>query len=333
MSVFIDRKYLLLISPKLKLFSQKKTDLYNFRCPICGDSQKDKNKCRGYIFRRKDDYFYRCHNCGASHNFYNFLEKVQPSIIKEYSIERYRNEEPQKEEPSVELAKIKPTFKKKLKLKTISELPDTHLAKRYCLDRKIPEDSLHNLYYAPDFKKFVDDLGIDKKNLIEDDKRLVIPFFDKDNNLVALQGRTLTNSSMRYITVKMSDENAKFFGIDKINEDEKIYVVEGPIDSLFLDNAIATADSNLVRAGDVFDKKNIVLVFDNEPRNKEIVKVLDKAIEDHYNVVIWPEMIESKDINDMILEGFSVDEIKDIIEKNTFVNLRAKMEFINWKKV
>lgn len=333
MSVFIDRKYLLLISPKLKLFSQKKTDLYNFRCPICGDSQKDKNKCRGYIFRRKDDYFYRCHNCGASHNFYNFLEKVQPSIIKEYSIERYRNEEPQKEEPSVELAKIKPTFKKKLKLKTISELPDTHLAKRYCLDRKIPEDSLHNLYYAPDFKKFVDDLGIDKKNLIEDDKRLVIPFFDKDNNLVALQGRTLTNSSMRYITVKMSDENAKFFGIDKINEDEKIYVVEGPIDSLFLDNAIATADSNLVRAGDVFDKKNIVLVFDNEPRNKEIVKVLDKAIENHYNVVIWPEMIESKDINDMILEGFSVDEIKDIIEKNTFVNLRAKMEFINWKKV
>lgn len=334
MSVFVDRKYLLLISPKLKLFSQKKTDLYNFRCPICGDSQKDKNKCRGYIFKRKDDYFYRCHNCGASHNFYNFLERVQPSLLKEYSVERFRQDQPEPETiPLVEFTDSKPTFKKHLKLKTIAELSDNHLARKYCLDRKIPKESFHNLYYAPDFKKFVEDLGIDKKNLIENDKRLVIPFFDNDKNLVALQGRTLTNSSMRYITVKMSDENAKFFGIDKINENEKIYVVEGPIDSLFLDNAIATADSNLVRAGDVFDKKNIILVFDNEPRNKEIVKVLDKAIEEHYNVVIWPEMIESKDINDMILEGFSVDEIKDIIEKNTFVNLRAKMEFISWKKV
>lgn len=335
MSVFIDRKYLLLISPKLKLFSEKKTDLYNFRCPICGDSQKDKTKCRGYIFKRKDNYFFRCHNCGASHNFYNFLERVQPSILKEYSLERFRNENHEPEKPSVDVdfTEPKPKFKKHLKLKTISELSDKHLAKKYCLDRLIPEKSFHNLYYAPDFKKFIEDLGIDKKNLIEDDKRLVIPFFDKDKNLIALQGRTLTNSSMRYITVKLSDENSKFFGIDNINENEKIYVVEGPIDSLFLDNAIATADSNLIRVSELYDKQNIVLVFDNEPRNKEIVKLLDNAIENHYNVVVWPEMIESKDINDMVLEGFSVDEIKDIIKKNTFVNLRAKMEFVNWRKI
>lgn len=333
MSIFIDRKYLLLISPKLKLFSERKTDLYNFRCPICGDSQKDKNKCRGYIFKRRDNYFYCCHNCHVSYNFYNFLERVQPSIIREYTIEKYRKNEPEQKEPDLELAKVKPVFKKKLNLKTISELPDTHLAKKYCLDRKIPQESLHNLYYAPDFKKFVVDLGIEKQNLIENDKRLVIPFFDKEKNLVALQGRTLTDSKMRYITVKLSDENQKFFGLDRIDEKEKIYVVEGPIDSLFLENSIATADSNLTRASELFDKSKIVLVFDNEPRNKEIVKILDKAIENHYNVVIWPEMIESKDINDMVKEGFAVEELRDIIEKNTFVNLRAKMEFINWKKV
>jgi DNA primase len=179
----------------------------------------------------------------------------------------------------------------------------------------------------------VEDLGVDKNNLIDDDKRLVIPFYDKNKNLVALQGRTLTNSNMRYITVKITEESEKFFGLDRINEDEKIYVVEGPIDSLFLENAIATADSNLTRVDQLFDKSKFVLVFDNEPRNKEIIKLLDKAIENHYNVVIWPEMIESKDINDMVLEGFTVDDIRDIIEKNTFVNLRAKMEFISWKKV
>jgi hypothetical protein len=112
-----------------------------------------------------------------------------------------------------------------------------------------------------------------------------------------------------------------------------IYVVEGPIDSMFLDNAVATADSNLESIMSIYDKSKVTLVFDNEPRNKEIVKKIDEAIEKHYQVVIWPEMIESKDINDMILDGFSPDEIQDIISKYTFVNLRAKAELVNWKKV
>jgi hypothetical protein len=138
---------------------------------------------------------------------------------------------------------------------------------------------------------------------------------------------------MRYITVKLHDEERKFFGLDTVNEEETIYVVEGPIDSLFLNNAIATADSNLISATQVFDKTKIVLVFDNEPRNKEIVRLMEKAIDDHFSVVIWPEMITCKDINDMVIDGLTSEDVQDIIERNTFVNLRAKMEFINWKKV
>jgi hypothetical protein len=109
--------------------------------------------------------------------------------------------------------------------------------------------------------------------------------------------------------------------------------VEGPIDSMFLSNAVATADSNLESIVATLDKSKVVLVFDNEPRNKEIVSKINSAIDNHFNVVIWPEFIDSKDINEMILDGFSPDEIQDIISKNTFVNLRAKMEFVNWKKV
>ena len=131
----------------------------------------------------------------------------------------------------------------------------------------------------------------------------------------------------------ISDENSKFFGIDNVNEDKKIYVVEGPIDSMFIENAVATADSNLESITDVLDKSKVVLVFDNEPRNKEIMKKMEHAIDNHFNVVIWPEWIVEKDINEMVLNGgFSPDEIQDFISKNTFVNLRAKMEFINWKK-
>jgi hypothetical protein len=112
-----------------------------------------------------------------------------------------------------------------------------------------------------------------------------------------------------------------------------VYVTEGPIDSMFLENAVATADSNLESITDCVDKSNVVLVFDNEPRNKEIINKINHAIENHFNVVIWPEFIEEKDINEMVLNGFSPDEIQDIISKNTFVNLRAKMEFVNWKKI
>jgi DNA primase len=288
------------------------------------------------VYRKKNDYFYMCHNCGASTTFYNFLDKVDPSLVKEYALERYKNGEtgnnnykkPEFEEFKTE----KPVFKKSLGLPTIQSLPEAHFAKVYVQSRRIPETFHSQLYYAEDFATFIQDLGIEKE-LHKEDKRLVIPFYDKEKNLIAIQGRALGESKLRYITIKLHEDNHKFFGLDRIDEEKMIYVVEGPIDSMFLDNAVATADSNLESITSIYDKSKVTLVFDNEPRNKEIIKKIDEAIEKHYNVVIWPEMIESKDINDMILEGFSPDEIQDIISKNTFVNLRAKAEFVNWKKV
>jgi hypothetical protein len=278
-----------------------------------------------------------CHNCGASTSFYNFLDKVDPTLIKEYALERYKNGDNNKsnhETPEFEEAKTsKPIFKKSLDLPSIESLPEAHFAKVYVKSRRIPETFFTQLYYAEDFAAFIQSLGIQKEGLIKEDKRLIIPFYDADKNLIAIQGRALGESKLRYITIKLHDDNHKVFGMDRINQDETIYVVEGPIDSMFLENAVATADSNLESITSIYDISKVVLVFDNEPRNKEIIKKIDEAIEKHYHVVIWPEMIESKDINDMVLEGFSPDEIQDIISKNTFVNLRAKAEFVNWKKV
>ena len=338
MSIFIDRTFLLRVSAKLPKFTQKKTDLFNFRCPICGDSSKNKVKARGYIYAKKGNYFFMCHNCGASMSFYNFLDKVDPHLLKEYALERYKNGEDGKAnytKPTFEIAKGTPTFKSKLSLPSIQSLPTGHFAKEYVENRKIPETHFSSLYFAEDFKKFVEvELKIEKDGLKEDDPRLVIPFYDADKNLVAFQGRALGESKLRYITVKTDKDNNKLFGVDRINKEETIYVVEGPIDSMFLENAVATADSNLMAASRHFDKTKIVLVYDNEPRNKDIVKQIDKAIEEHYQVVIWPTMMENyKDINDMILDGFTEEELQDIIDNNTFVNLRAKVEFINWKKV
>ena len=336
MSVYIDRTFLLRLSPKLSKFTQKKDDLYNFRCPLCGDSQKNKSKSRGYVYRKKNDYFYMCHNCGVSTTFYNLLDKVDPGLSKEYSLERYKDSASANNyvKPTFEEFKTEaPKFKRNLAIPAINTLPDNHYAKVYVQSRKIPEEFHAGLYFAEDFKEFVDSLQIEKEGLKENDPRLVIPFYDENKNLIAFQGRALGESKLRYITVKLSDDNSKVFGLDRINQEETIYVVEGPIDSMFLENAVATADSNLSSISKLFDRNKVVLVYDNEPRNKDICKQIDKCIEEHYNVVIWPEYIEEKDINDMILTGFSPDEIQDIISKNTFVNLRAKMEFINWKKV
>ena len=277
-----------------------------------------------------------CHNCGVSTTFFNLLDKVDPNLSKEYSLERYKDSASANNyiKPTFEEFKTEtPKFKRNLAIPAINTLPDNHYAKVYVQSRKIPEEFHAGLYFAEDFKEFVDSLQIEKEGLKEDDPRLVIPFYDADKNLIAFQGRSLGQSKLRYITVKLHDDNSKVFGLDRINQEETIYVVEGPIDSMFLENAVATADSNLSSISKLFDKNKVVLVYDNEPRNVDICKQIDKCIEEHYNVVIWPEYIEEKDINDMILTGFSPDEIQEIISNNTFVNLRAKMEFVNWKKV
>lgn len=336
MSVFIDRKFLLQVSPRLERFSSKKEDLFNFRCPLCGDSQKNKTKSRGYIYRKSNDYFYMCHNCGVSTSFYNFLKQVDSSLLEEYVMERYRNGDVRNTnypKPIVEETKEQQEIsRKKPHLPTIASLSKGHFARDYVENRKIPSKFQTDLYFSNDFKQFVDSYGIDK-SIPENDQRLVIPFYDADNNLVAFQGRALGDSKIRYITIKLSEDSKKLFGLDRVDQENKIFVFEGPIDSMFIENGVATADSHLEAAADVLDKSKIVLVFDNEPRNKEILKQIERAIDNHFNVVIWPDMIVEKDVNEMILSGFTSDELHDIIDKHTYQNLRAKMEFINWKKI
>ena len=324
------------MSPKLGRFTKKKDDLYNFRCPLCGDSQKNKTKTRGYVYRKKNDYFYMCHNCGVSTTFFNFLKQVDPAMLKEYQLERYTNGETGNNnytKPTFnEFKTEQPIFKKSLELPTIASLQEDHFAKIYVQQRKIPVEFQSSLYYADDFKQFVESYGI-KKDIPDGDKRIVIPFYDREKNLIAFQGRALGESKVRYITIKLNDESKKIFGQERVDIEKKIYVLEGPIDSMFIENAVATADSHLESIGDVFDKSNVVLVFDNEPRNKEILKQIERAIDNHFNVVIWPDMIVEKDVNEMILSGFTSEELHDIIDKHTHQNLRAKLEFMNWKKL
>ena len=117
--------------------------------------------------------------------------------------------------------------------------------------------------------------------------------------------------------------------MDRVDTTNVFYVVEGPIDSLFIQNSVAVAQSDL-RLPQYKDKA--VLVPDNEPRNKEVCRQIDKFIHEDYSVVIWPKGIKEKDINDMILSGITSAEIMGIIHSNTHKGLQAQTVFNSWKR-
>ena len=320
----IDSKYIGLVSSRLQKFKRVKADLYNFRCPICGDSQKHKNKARGYFYQVKVNTNYKCHNCGASLSFNNFLKKLDPVLHKQYTMEKFKEGHTGKnfvvEEPVFEFKK--PVFKKKLDLPRASEIP---VAKEYLERRKIDPTQF---YFTNKFKQWVNTQKKTFDSTVKDESRIIIPMYDTERNLIGFQGRSLGPNSVKYITVMLNEEAPKVYGMDRIDTEKSVYVVEGPFDSTFVNNSIALCGSD----GDLEYLKtyDLIYAYDNEPRNKEIVGRIERCIRDNKRVVIWPRSIIEKDINDMALAGH---DIMGILNTNTYSGLEAQIQFNNWKKV
>ena len=335
--LYIDRTFIQRLSPQLEGFTKKRDTLYNFRCPICGDSKKKTYKMRGFLYEKKNNFRYMCHNCGASMGLGQFMKEVNPSLYEEYAIEKWKDGQSGKTKGNFEKDvdykfDFTPTFKSKCSFdygEKVSDLHQSHPAKKYCDQRNLPKQEL--LYYTDDFKSVVDKVSKEGYNLQKFDKRIVIPFFNEKCELIALQGRSLNpNSSMRYITIKIK-EVPKIYGLERVDPEKPVYIVEGPLDSLFVDNSLAMAGSDIDKSY-FSDFSDVVFILDNEPRNKQIVDKLSKIINDGFKVVIWPEKIKEKDINDIILSGIDTLELMDIISKNTVDDLEAKLRYSQWKK-
>ena len=336
MSLYIDRKFVSLVSTKLERFKQKSEYLWNFRCPICGDSHKNKLKTRGYFYRRKSDLFFQCHNCGTSLSIGNFLKTIDRSLYREYQLERYKNESTGNvAKPDFSMAKSKPVFntQAKINLPTIDSLHEEHAAMQYLLKRKIPREHFSQIYFAENFKAFVLEMLPNYDKTLYNEQRIIFPFYDKDKKLLGFQGRALNDSKIKYITVKMDEDFQKIYGLDRVDLTKRIYVVEGPIDSLFLKNSLATMDASLYNISLLLGNLDYVFIHDNEPRNAAIVKQMAKTISQNKNIFIWPQNVAEKDINDWIMTGATASEIQSIIDRNTFTDLRAKLEFERWKKL
>lgn len=334
--LYIDHKYVSLLSNRLQRFKRLNPKTYTFRCPICGDSKHNSYKTRGYIYEKKDKMLFFCHNCGASMAFHNFLKQQDDSLYQEYTQEKYINKVEQKrvsDEPDItKFQKPKFITDSPLKgLKKISQLPDTHPAKRYVVKRKIPARTHHKLFYVDRFNAWVNKFIPGKLNAENgDEPRLILPLIDKERNCFGVQGRSFKPGGVRYITIIFDESHPKVFGYDGIDTTKRVYVTEGPIDSLFVENAVAMAGADV--AFDLLPDDS-VFIYDNEPRNEQIVKRMEKIIDKGYNIVLWPSTIEQKDINDMVMAGHTIEEIKRVIDDHTYNGLSAKMTLYQWKKV
>ena len=205
---------------------------------------------------------------------------------------------------------------------------EDHPARKIIDRRNLPISSFKDLFLCPEFYKFTNKLIPNKfPSLDGDHPRLLIPFRNEEGEIFAYQGRAFGDEKPKYLTIKLKDRD-KIFGLNKANKKEPIYVVEGPLDSLFLDNCIAVAGADMPSLNCDF-----TVVFDNEPRNKELLKQIEKTINQGHKICLWPECMEHKDINDMILGGYTKEEIQKIIKENTFQTVSAKMRFSTWRKI
>lgn len=338
---WLEQKYVSLLSHRLDRFSRKSSGKYNFRCPVCGDSSKNKYKARGWIYEVQGKSMFHCFNCDVSMTVPNFIKMLDSSLYSEYVIEKMRDNKTAEQidlENFVNKMKV-PDFRKSdvlMGLKKVSQLKPEHPIKKYIMNRMIPNEYHAKLFVCPNFYQHCNGIipnKFSKESLRRDETRLLIPFLDREKKVHAFQGRAMGSSGIKYITIVVDEDVPKVYGLDTVDFNRTTYVFEGPIDSMFIPNSIATAGGDIVSALHGLDRTNMVIVLDNEPRARETIKKLEKAVMQGFKVCVWPENVVEKDVNDMVMSGLTPEHIKYIIDSNTHSGLAAKMAISTWSKI
>lgn len=342
MSLWIDKKYVGIVSLRLAKFKQKSDKTWTFRCPVCGDSKTDMNKTRGYLYAAKDQIRFKCHNCGASNNMQGFLGIIDPAIARAYSLEVFRakNYEAATEkfanDNDIVAVPTKP-FRgiKQLEAAEIYPVTDARCRRgmSYIISRRIPKQHWGRFYYTNDFTK-LERLAPAYKDRLFKEERIIIPFTNQMKKMTGVTGRSLNpNAKKRYINVKFDEDELLIFGADLMDRRHVVYVLEGAFDSVFVKNGVAIGGSDLKRALLALNDCKTVFVFDNEPRNKEIVAKMQQLIDLGQALVIWPSTWKYKDINQAILDDVDQNEIQRVIYNSTHYELEMQIAFNKWKRI
>ena len=338
MNAFLDRKYILALRHRLDGFIQKSPNLYNFRCPLCGDGIGKKKK-RGYFYLRNNKWFFHCHNQCGTMGIKNLLKRLDYKLYQEYELESFTVKQEHKDPIYTDKAAIQydtnPAVEELKKLPKISQLPDNSKVRAYLETRQIPKPFHTILRWSPEFMAWTNKLvkgKFDSNTLKLDCGRVVIPFFSEDNKFFAYIGRVLDNSTPRYILIILDHNIPLIYGMNHTNKSKRIYVVEGPIDSFFLPNSVAMGGSNL-SVLTYLDKYDKVVIIDNEPHKRDTVKKVEHAIDLGHKVCIWPKWMVCKDINAMVIDGMSPDYLIKLIDSHTYSGFEAKIKMAEWSKV
>lgn len=333
----VDVMYCGALSSRLERFKVKQNSPYkaNFRCPLCGDSQKSKSKCRGWLLEKEGKCFFYCHNCFESWTLYSFLQIYDGALHNQYVVDRVLEKKSSRPKPKPAPVKKSepPKFKTKMEgAISLATLRRDHPAFPYITKRLIPESVYDEIFYVPKFKKFVNSYLPDKLNEKYEEPRLVFPFYDEDKNLFGFAGRAFDpKAEIKYLTIMLADRR-KLYGMHRVDFTKDYYVVEGQIDSLFLPNALAMAGADGKVKG-LKNYKNAIGVFDNESRNIQIVRRMQQTLEDGCRVVIWPDDMMENDINDMVMAGYAVPDLVKIMEANTYSGMTGLLKLSEWKNI
>jgi len=340
--LWLERKYLSMALVHLDQAKWKGDNTLNHRCPYCGDSKKNDYKARGYHFVVEQNFVYKCHNCGKATSTVHFLKDNFPTIHREYLVEWLKESgvTPKvKKMPSSNEFKFTP--KQDLLNISVETLRavcwpawDKIVSRDYLQHRKIPDEKIKELFYVDNSQHLSNLSKKYEDRVLGNDPRIVLPFFSESGELVGVSGRAINDSPLRYLTMKFLEDVPLIYNINRVDKTKTVYVTEGPIDSLFLPNSIAVGGSDFKKLDNSI-KDNAVIIFDNEPRSREIVKKLKEVIDLGYKVCIWNDkrVSDLKDVNEMIMNGLSQSVILDIINTSIFDGLSAKLKLTEYKKI
>lgn len=355
---YVDMMFMRRASVYLEKFKDTGNGVFNCRCPICGDSRKDKTKARGYLIDKGENVIYHCHNCGSPEvrSLGKLINFLSPSLYQEYRREKFGNKfktnnksvnPDDYDDPAKDLFIDKEFLqennlerKKRASERLLKDciplplLEEDHKAWVYLNSRKLAKGDIEKLYYLDNINKLTSKIDKYKDTTFPNHDAIMIPFVDFEGIINCIQLRIMVEKTkMRYVTLYINEDKSKaIYGLNYIDKEKTVYACEGPFNSMFLDNAIAFAGSSQSNKINFIKDyiKDYVIVYDPDYKiNVQVRKIIEKTINQGHKVVLYDDKYfkTDDDINDVVIRlGWTKKELMDYIESRTFSGLNAKLE-------
>jgi hypothetical protein len=353
MSTWIDEKYLRLISYRLRNFKQRGRDVYNWSCHSCGDSKTNSRRARAYAFLNKSGKLvWTCHNCSDGGGVSNLVKSIDEDLFREMLMEIFQESDrgrelkqrDHKDALFLEMASgSTPVFAEEPPpelnpydgLEPAVYLSPDHPCHQLLTRRKIPAHCWPDIFHTDGFYAWAHRLVPEKYgDMRGDEPRLVLPF-TRGDRVIGFQGRSYGKTGAKYISGVIDKDAPFLYGWNRLDGFGDVLAVEGPIDSMFLRNGLATGGGSIQAelSKSRIPKEVCIIVYDNEPRNKHVVKNMLRAANEGWRVCVWPPAFSEKDVNEMVMAGAAPEQVQEAITGNAHAGMSAELAINSWKRV